>query len=72
MVTISKDFVFRSGKFSGKTYAEVSEKHPNYIDWVIENRPEMLREHPKSKTDGMTPREKFNALMPNTNFDNEK
>jgi len=71
MTEIKDDFVLRTGKFAGKTYAEVADKNPWYIDWVIDNRPEMLIERPKAKTDGMTPREKFNKLMPNTNFDNE-
>jgi hypothetical protein len=69
---VTTDFVFRSGKYRNKTYEWVSKINPSYIDWVIENRPEMLKEQIKVKTDGMTPREKFQALMPNTNFENEK
>jgi len=77
---VTEEFVFRSGRFKGKTYGEVNRINPGYIDWVIENRPEMLREYKRKgpNTDGLTPREKFNQLVkqdkgmnPNTNFDNE-
>jgi len=44
-----EQFVFRTGKFQGKTYAWVCDNHPWYIDWVINNRPEMLREHKKPR-----------------------
>ena len=73
ITTINDDFVFRSGKYFGKTYAFVSQVNPNYIDWVIENRPEMLKPIVRKgpNTDGMTPREKFKSLMENTNFLNE-
>ena len=68
------NFVFRSGKYQNKTYEWVNKVNPSYIDWIIDNRPEMLKEVTRSgpNTDGMTPREKFNSLMPNTNFENEK
>jgi hypothetical protein len=71
---VSENFVFRTGKYANKTYEWVNKVNPSYIDWIIENRPEMLREHKtkSSFTDGMTPREKFNALMNNDNFLNEK
>jgi hypothetical protein len=74
MTTIKDDFVFRSGKYQNKTYEFVSQVNPSYLDWVVENRPEMLREIVRKgpNTDGMTPREKFASLMPNTNFMNEK
>jgi len=42
--------VFRSGKYQGYTIEEVTRIAPWYIQWVRENRPEMLREHtPKKK-----------------------
>jgi len=44
-----EQFKFRTGKFAGKTYGWVCDNHPWYIEWVIENRPEMLREHKKQK-----------------------
>jgi hypothetical protein len=71
---VTADFTFRSGKYAGKTYEWVSKVNPRYIDWIIENRPEMLKEYKRKgpNTDGMTPREKFNALMQNDNFLNEK
>ena len=34
---------FRSGKFAGHVIDEIRKSHPWYIEWVNENRPEMLR-----------------------------
>ena len=71
---MTKEFILRTGRYQNKTYEFVSKVNPSYIDWVVENRPEMLREIKRvgPNTDGMTPREKFASLMPNTNFTNEK
>jgi len=44
-----EEFKFRTGKFANKSYGWVCDNHPWYIEWVIENRPEMLREHKKPK-----------------------
>lgn len=41
------DFKFRTGKHSGRTYEWVEDNDPSYIDWVLENRPEMLKEESK-------------------------
>lgn len=70
---MTKEFIFRSGKYANKTYEFVTQVNPNYIDWVVENRPEMLKEIKRvgPNTDGMTPREKFESLMQNDNFLNE-
>lgn len=70
---VSDKFVFRSGRYQGKTYDHVNKVNPSYIDWLLDNRPEMLKEYKRKgpNTSGMTPREKFNTLMPNTNFENE-
>lgn len=46
---MNADFIWRSGKFKGKTYAWVSTYQPWYINWVLENRPEMLVERNKPK-----------------------
>lgn len=42
---MNSDFIFRSGKFKGKSYGWVEAYQPWYIRWVLENRPEMLKEH---------------------------
>jgi|SaaInl6LU_22_DNA_1037377.scaffolds.fasta_scaffold127320_1 hypothetical protein len=34
----------RSGKYEGYTVNEVNQIDPSYIEWVRENRPEMLKE----------------------------
>ena len=40
----------RSGKYKGYTLQEVNRIAPWYIEWIQENRPEMLKEHtPKKK-----------------------
>jgi len=36
---------FRTGKYAGLTIEHVRKIAPWYIQWVRENRPEMLREH---------------------------
>jgi hypothetical protein len=39
--------VFRSGKYAGYTIGEIYAKDRRYINWVLENRPEMLKSHTK-------------------------
>jgi len=41
--------ILRSGKYKGYTLQEVQRIAPWYIQWVHENRPEMLKEHPSKK-----------------------
>lgn len=41
--------VFRTGKYAGRTIQYVYSNDRRYFNWVVENRPEMLRSH-KSKT----------------------
>jgi hypothetical protein len=41
---------FRSGKYAGLTVEHVKKIAPWYIQWVRENRPEMLKDHsPKTQ-----------------------
>lgn len=42
--------VFRSGKYAGKTVNYVYSKDRRYFNWVLENRPEMLKSHKKKQT----------------------
>lgn len=37
---------FRTGKHKGLTLDEVKTRDPRYLQWVRENRPEMLRVDP--------------------------
>lgn len=39
--------IFRSGKYAGYTVNEVYARDRRYINWVLENRPEMLKSHKK-------------------------
>lgn len=41
---VSDSFIFRSGKYQGKTVGLVKKMNPSYIDWVLENNPKMLKE----------------------------
>lgn len=40
---------FRTGKYKGLTPDEVRTRDPRYLQWVRENRPEMLRTTPVPK-----------------------
>lgn len=64
------NIIFRTGKYKGKTLEFVQETNPNYIRWVEENRPEMLKE-PKVKNNTKTVDYKPTPITPNYNFDNE-
>jgi hypothetical protein len=35
----------RSGKYAGQTLSYVYKKDRRYFNWMVENRPEMLRRH---------------------------
>ena len=37
--------VFRTGKYAGKTVRHVYSNDRRYFNWVVENRPEMLKSH---------------------------
>tara|TARA_R110002072_G_scaffold15413_5_gene61941 strand:+ start:4054 stop:4338 length:285 start_codon:yes stop_codon:yes gene_type:complete len=36
-------YILRSGKYKGKKWTDVQTYNKGYIDWVRENRPEMLK-----------------------------
>jgi len=37
------EFKFRSGKHEGKTIEEVERIDPGYLEWIRENKPQMLK-----------------------------
>jgi len=41
--------VFRTGKYSGRTVQYVYSNDRRYFNWVLENRPEMLKSHNKEQ-----------------------
>jgi hypothetical protein len=41
---------FRTGKYSGRTVGEVYKLDRRYFNWILENRPEMLKSHGKAKS----------------------
>ena len=47
---MNRDFLFRSGKYAGKSYGWVKDNNPKYIEWVKENQPKMLVDKPKPTT----------------------
>jgi hypothetical protein len=40
----------RSGKYAGQTVGYVYKKDKRYFNWVVENRPEMLKSHKAKPT----------------------
>ena len=71
MTEPSKDFKFRTGKYQGMTYEWVCKHNPNYIEWVKENQPNMLKEKVTKVVNVKETGRKFGELTPNLNFDNE-
>lgn len=78
---MNDNFIFRSGKYEGKSYGMVRKINPSYIEWVRENAPAMLKEkkekkEPKPAPPRMEPPEESNpnrsAIQPNLNFLFEK
>jgi hypothetical protein len=65
---------FRTGKYAGMTLEHVRKIAPWYIQWVSENRPEMLRDRkPKQPPKRIEPPEddgKF-RIQPNLDFESE-
>lgn len=76
------NFIFRSGKYIGKTYKFVLLTNPSYISWCEQNKPKMLmptkqNAEPKPSGPRIEPPEKSDlpkssAMKPNLNFLNEK
>lgn len=68
-------FMFKYGKYAGKTYEWVEENAPSYLDWVKINAPNLLKESkPKAvKPTQMTTADapQYKTLQPNLNFWNE-
>jgi hypothetical protein len=69
-------FIFKSGKHIGKSLDWVEEFDSGYLNWVKENRPQMLKETStpikKNKKDNELPDSPISAIKPNMDFDNEK
>jgi len=69
--------IFRTGKHAGKTLEEVQRIEPSYINWIKENRPEMLKEKKQPTKSESGPKEvpeeseKKYILPENTDFLNQ-
>ena len=62
---------FRTGKYAGMTVDQVRRIAPWYIQWVQENRPEMLRDRAPKKAKAIVETKikvKSSAMKPNLNF----
>lgn len=46
---IDSNHRLRSGKYTGQTVGYIYKKDKRYFNWVVENRPEMLKSHGKEK-----------------------
>ena len=73
---MNENFIFRSGKYAGKTIAWVKENQPSYLAWVQENQPNMLKgseEQPKpiEKKEVKFRDGPIAVIQPNTDFLNE-
>lgn len=44
---MDKNHIFRTGKYAGKTVNYVYQTDKRYFNWILENRPEMLKSHKK-------------------------
>lgn len=67
----SPNFKLRSGRYQGMTYEWVCDNHPNYIEWVKQNQPNMLLEKTTTIINVKETKEEFGKLKPNKNFENQ-
>lgn len=66
------NFKLRSGKYVGKSVAWLKENDMNYLEWMVGNRPEMLKDSSPKKATKVEFRDSPpTAMVLNTNFDNE-
>lgn len=78
---VDDNFIFKGGKYSGKSYGLVKKINPGYIEWCEQNAPGMLKERKESKKPTTPPSRKEpppddevkeNVLKPNLDFLNQK
>jgi hypothetical protein len=72
------EFVFKKGKYKGKTVEWVEDNDPSYMVWVDECAPELLKDDSEKKEEKVKSKYKEpevdsvdSAIKPNLNFDNE-
>src|SRR5690554_1839431 len=63
----------RSGKYKGRLVSEILDEDPMYINWITENRPEMLKEPMSSskKPEKSDKKPSNEDIKPNKDFDNQ-
>ena len=65
------NYILRSGKYKGKKWTDVQTYDRGYIEWVRENRPEMLRPLKKKAVNSQPINNKF-KFIPLSNYDIDK
>ncbi len=75
---MDKNFVLRSGKYTGKTLEWLETNQKSYLTWIKENRPEMLKDAKKAPVAKVEVKKELKfrdklieAIRPNDEFDNE-
>lgn len=73
------DFIFKKGKYKGKTVSWIEDNDPGYLVWVEECAPDLLEDNSQKETMNIEPKYKEpeidhveSAIRPNLNFDNER
>jgi hypothetical protein len=67
---MNDDFVLKSGKYAGKSIGWLKSNNQNYLNWVMENQPNMLKELKKIEPKNLEALP-TKTMSPNLNFDNE-
>ena len=67
---MNDDFVLRSGKYAGKSIGWLKSNNQNYLNWAMENQPNMLKELKKIEPKSIES-VSLKTMTPNLNFDNE-
>ena len=71
---MNRDFIFRGGKYSGKTLGWVSDNYPSYLAWIKINQPNMLKGSENKPKPIVTvsnidySKENKSSMVPNMNF----
>ena len=70
---MNDDFVLRSGKYAGKSIGWLKTNNQNYLNWAMENQPNMLKELKKIEPKQIIENNIVinGRIQPNLNFDKE-
>lgn len=70
---MDKNLILRSGKYAGNTIEWLYRNDLNYLNWITENRPNMLKERkaPEPKKEVKFRDAPVPSMTPNMEFDSE-